>query len=121
MQLLEFEFKLVHSNLKRKYSINPDISISEFINIIRLNCREYFNLNHDETIEIIEAGLPNGEYQDSIKKSNLKFLKKYYNKIDCLAFYVRKIAKIDPSDIISIFSKKLDNQNIRNIYNFIDN
>lgn len=52
----EFYFKLVYTCETKIYSVNPDISIEDFIEDIKIRAKNDFELYENETIEIIETG-----------------------------------------------------------------
>ena len=112
---LQYEFKLIFSNIKRKYDIDINISISNFIKNIKnlIKNDNEFNILDNESIEIIQAGLPKGENDKCIRSTKIKF-KDYFSlnneinrKNNFLAFYIRKVPKLEIQDIIIIFNKKL--------------
>jgi hypothetical protein len=93
----ELYFKLVYTCQTKNYLVNPDISIKNFIEDIRVRARRDFNFNDNDEIEIVEAGQPNNingrdaEMAPALELlDNITVRQKYQNRRHQIAFYVRR-------------------------------
>lgn len=97
IEFYNFRFKLVYTNQIQNYIINSGISVSNFIEIIRLYARRDFNLNNNEDIVIVEAGNPdimNGidaEMAPALGPSEASVKQIFGNRYKNTSFYIRKI------------------------------
>lgn len=97
IEFYDFRFKLVYTNQIQNYIINSSISVSDFIEIVRLNARRDFNLNNNEDIVIVEAGNPdllNGvdaEMAPALGPSEASVKQIFGSRYKNTSFYVRKI------------------------------
>ena len=95
-QYYEFYFKLAYTNKIKKYFVQPNISIDQFINDIKMRARSDFDLKNNEEIEIVEVGLYNNingydaELAPAIQSSNM-LLSNLYGNHKNMSFYIRKI------------------------------
>jgi hypothetical protein len=93
----QFYFKLAYTCETKIYSINPNITIKNFINYIKHNARYDFHIEDNEDIEIVEAGQPNNingrdaEQAPAIIASDETVRQKYGARYTTIAFYIRKI------------------------------
>jgi hypothetical protein len=93
----EFDFKLVYTCQTKKYFVRPNITLSQFIDDIKMRARGDFNLQITEDIEIVEAGQYyniNGrdpELAPALQPSNVLLSEIYENTYKNIAFYIRKI------------------------------
>ena len=92
-------FKLVYTCKTINYTINSNITISEFIDYVKNRIREDFQLNIYEDIEIIQSGqFPNvngnqAEMAPALQPSDYRLCDLYnINSFDIKTFYIRKIS-----------------------------
>jgi len=92
-----FYFKLAWSDETKIYFVRPTITITQFIDDIKMRVKGDFNLKDNEDIEIIMAGQyynVNGrdaELAPAIQPSNTLLSKFYENTQMNTSFYIRKI------------------------------
>lgn len=110
-QYYEFYFKLAYTCQTKIYSVNPDISIKNFIEDIKYRARIDFQIGLAEDIEIVEAGNPdniNGhdaELAPALEPIDTTIREFYENKYKNIAFYIRKIPcvlRINIPEIVEI-------------------
>lgn len=93
----EFYFKIAYTTRTIYYSFSPDISIKNFIENVINNFRGDFQLNNNETFEVVEAGNPdniNGrdaELAPALIPSNDTLRQIYGDRHQYTAFYIRLI------------------------------
>ena len=113
-QYYTFNFKWVYSKQNKVYFVNANLTISQFIDDIKMRIRSDFDLKNDEDIEIVIAGQYdniNGmdpEVAPPIQPSGILISELYENKK--ISFYIRKISN----------SLRLDMPQIADIENNID-
>ena len=118
MSTHSFYFKLVNTCQTINYDINLDISISDFINIVKGRARIDFNIDNDNSIEILEAGQFNNingrdaELAPALEISDTTIREKYGNNYKQISFYIR-IGMTQMSNI-----ERLNLENIRNNNNY---
>jgi len=92
-----FYFKLAYTCQTKIYLVRPNITISQFIDDIKLRARSDFDLTDNEDIEIIVAGQyenVNGrdaELAPALQPSNTLLSQFYRNNHMNTSFYIRKI------------------------------
>lgn len=93
----EFDFKLVYTCQTKKYFVRPNVTLSQFIDDIKMRARGDFNLQITEDIEIVEAGQYHNihgrdpELAPALQPSNVLLSEMYENTNKNIAFYIRKI------------------------------
>jgi hypothetical protein len=92
-----FDFKLIYTEEVRKYRVDPDMTITQFIEDIKNRIHHDFEVNDDEDIEIVEAGQFNNinsrdpELAPALAHSNYSVRQIYPTNDKCFtAFYIRK-------------------------------
>lgn len=97
-QYYTFYFKLAYTSQTKIYFVRPNITISQFIDDIKLRARGDFNLTDNEDIEIVITGQydnVNGrdpELAPAIQPSNMLLSQFYQNTHMNTSFYIRKIS-----------------------------
>jgi hypothetical protein len=97
-QYYTFYFKLAYTCQSKIYFVRPNITISQFIDDIKLRARGDFNLSDNEDIEIVITGQydnVNGrdpELAPAIQPSNILLSQFYQNTHMNTSFYIRKIS-----------------------------
>lgn len=97
-QYYTFYFKLAYTCQSKIYFVRPNITISQFIDDIKLRARGDFNLSDNEDIEIVITGQYdniNGrdpELAPAIQPSNILLSQFYQNTHMNTSFYIRKIS-----------------------------
>ena len=92
----EFDFKLVYTCQTKKYFVRPNVTLSQFIDDIKMRARGDFNLQITEDIEIVEAGQYHNihgrdpELAPALQPSNVLLCEIYENTYKNIAFYIRK-------------------------------
>lgn len=96
-----FDFKLIYTDQVRKYRVDPDMTITKFIEDIKNRIYHDFEVNDDEDIEIVEAGQFNNingnapELAPALTPSNYLVRQIYPKNDKCfIAFYIRKKTKL---------------------------
>ena len=91
-----FYFKLAYTCKTINYEINLDLSITDFINYVKNKIRIDFNIDSNETIEIVEAGQFNNvngedaEQAPALESSDaITIREKYKNNYKLIGFYIR--------------------------------
>jgi hypothetical protein len=92
-----FDFKLIYTDQVRKYCVDPDMTMTKFIEDIKNRVQHDFEVNDDEDIEIVEAGQFNNingnapELAPALAPSNY-LVRQIYPISDksFIAFYIRK-------------------------------
>ena len=114
-QYYTFYFKLAYTCQSKIYFVRPNITISQFIDDIKLRARGDFDLTDNEDIEIVITGQYdniNGrdpELAPAIQPSNILLSQFYQNTHMNTSFYIRKI----PNNLnINI---PINNDNVNNI------
>jgi len=93
----EFYFKMVYTCQTKFYTVNPDLSIKNFIEDIKNRAIIDFNINLNEDIEIVEAGNPdniNGrdaELAPALEPLDTTVRQIYGNRHKNIAFYIRRV------------------------------
>lgn len=93
----ELYFKLAYSCQTKKYFVRSNVTLSQFIDDIKMRARSDFHLSDDEDVEIVEAGQYhniNGrdpELAPALQPSNVLLSEMYENTNKNIAFYIRKI------------------------------
>lgn len=93
----EFTFKLAYTCQTKQYFIIPNVTLSQFIDDIKMRARWDFHLTDDEDIEVVEAGQYdniNGrdpELAPALQPSNILLSEIYENTYKNVVFYIRKI------------------------------
>lgn len=93
----EFDFKLVYTCQTKKYFVRPNVTLSQFIDDIKMRARGDFNLQITEDIEIVEAGQYHNihgrdpELAPALQSSNVLLSEIYEHTNKNIAFYIRKI------------------------------
>ena len=86
-------FKEVFTDRKLRFQINPFITIFQFINNLQPELARHFGMNENE-VEIVEAGQYNlgclPEEAPALVPSDTKLCHKWGEKLENLAFYVRR-------------------------------
>jgi len=86
-------FKEVFTNKKLQFHINPFINVNQLINNLRPVLARQFGINENE-VEIIEAGQYDSEFlpeeAPALVPSDTKLCHKWGEKLQNLAFYVRR-------------------------------
>jgi hypothetical protein len=120
----QFYFKLAYTCETKIYSINPNISIKNFIHDIKHKARIDFHIEDYEDIEIVEAGQPNNingrdaEKAPAIEHSDESVYQRYGTRHNNIAFYIRKI----PSEIrINIPEESIEIDEYNNNFPYIGN
>lgn len=97
-QYYTFYFKLAYTCQSKIYFVRPNITISQFIDDIKLRARGDFDLTDNEDIEIVITGQYdniNGrdpELAPAIQPSNILLSQFYQNTHMNTSFYIRKIS-----------------------------
>jgi len=97
MSVHSFYFKVVYTCETMNYDIDLDMSISDFINIVKNRARADFAINLNYTIEIVEAGQSdnvNGrdaELAPALECSDTTIREKYGDNYKYIAFYIRPV------------------------------
>ncbi len=97
-QYYTFYFKLAYTCQSKIYFVRPNITISQFIDDIKLRARGDFDLTDNEDIEIVITGQYdniNGrdpELAPAIQPSNMLLSQFYQNTHMNTSFYIRKIS-----------------------------
>ena len=92
----KFYFKLAYTCQTKEYFVQTNITISQFIDDIKMRARGDFHLTDSEHIEIVEAGQydnVNGrdaELAPALQPSNVLLCEIYENTYKNIAFYIRK-------------------------------
>ena len=95
-QYYTFYFKLAYTCQTKIYFARPNVTISQFIDDIKLRARSDFHLTDDEDVEIVIAGQYhniNGrdpELAPAIQPSNILLSEFYRNNLMNTSFYIRK-------------------------------
>jgi hypothetical protein len=105
----EFYFKLAYTCQTQNYLIDPNLSITNFIDDIKNIVPTHFDISPNEDIEIVEVGQPhniNGrdaELAPALKPTDLTIKQLYEHRYRQTAFYIRKIHRViteTPNEII---------------------
>ena len=97
MSVHSFYFKVVYTCETINYDIDLDMSISDFINIVKNRARADFAINLNYTIEIVESGQSNNvngrdaELAPALECSDTTIREKYGDNYKYIAFYVRPV------------------------------
>lgn len=97
-QQIEFTFKLVYTKEIKKYSFNPNVTIYNFIETIKNQAYNDFNIYNGYNIEVVETGQyynVNGRNPEEapalIPENNISLREKYGNINYDVSFYIRVI------------------------------
>ena len=97
-QQIEFTFKLIYTDEVKKYSFDPNITIVNFIETIKHQVYNDFNIWKEYNIEIVETGQYNNingrdpeEAPALIPDYNISLREKYGNINFNVSFYIRLI------------------------------
>ncbi len=96
-QYYYFDFKLVYTCQTKTYFVRPTMSITQFIDDIKMRARGDFCLTDNEDIEIVESGQYNNingfspELAPALQPSNVLLSEIYKNTYKTVTFYIRKI------------------------------
>lgn len=111
----KFYFKLAYTCQTKIYFVRPNITISQFIDDIKMRARGDFDLTDNEDIEIVIVGQydningRDAELAPAIQPSNTLLSEFYRNTLMNTSFYIRKI----PNNLnINI---PINNDNVNNI------
>ena len=114
-QYYTFYFKLSYTCQTKIYFVRPNITISQFIDDIKMRARGDFDLTDNEDIEIVIVGQydningRDAELAPAIQPSNTLLSEFYRNTLMNTSFYIRKI----PNNLnINI---PINNDNVNNI------
>lgn len=94
----EFYFKIAYTERTIYYRFSPDISIKKFIETVINNSRGVFNLNNNQSFEVVEAGNPNNinghdaELAPPLQPINETLRQIYGNNWRSIAFYLRIVS-----------------------------
>ena len=91
---VSIDFKLVHTGEKVKIGIPVNVSMANFIEHVKNNFYEIFQINRNQKIEIVEAGqtIPDVSDEDApavVINHDIKFREQYNGQYSNLAFYIR--------------------------------
>jgi hypothetical protein len=99
-QQIEFTFKLIYTEEKKTYSFNPNITITNFIDLVKHQAYNDFNIYNGYNIEIIETGQYyniNGRNPEEapalIPEHNTSLREKYGNNNYNVSFYIRIVIR----------------------------
>ncbi|MCJ7801974.1 MAG: hypothetical protein MUP82_06415 [Candidatus Marinimicrobia bacterium] len=93
----KFTFKLAYTKQTKKYTIDPSMSITKFIQEIKDRARPDFDLKFGETVEIVEAGQYNNihghdaERAPALVESDHTIGDLYADRHNITSFYIRKL------------------------------
>lgn len=96
-QYYTFYFKLAYTCQTKIYFVRPNITISQFIDDIKMRARGDFDLTDNEDIEIVIVGQydningRDAELAPAIQPSNTLLSEFYRNTLMNTSFYIRKI------------------------------
>jgi len=96
-QEFEMYFTLIYSSITKKYSICPSWTIDTFINFIKSNAYNDFNISKEFDIEIVESysyyniNARNPQFAPSVRRSQKTIREKYDGKYQSISFYIRPI------------------------------
>ena len=114
-QYYTFYFKLAYTCQTKIYFVRPNITISQFIDDIKMRARGDFDLTDNEDIEIVIVGQydningRDAELAPALQPSNTLLSEFYRNTLMNTSFYIRKI----PNNLnINI---PINNDNVNNI------
>ena len=113
-QYYTFYFKLAYTCQTKIYFVRPNITISQFIDDIKMRARGDFDLTDNEDIEIVIVGQydningRDAELAPALQPSNTLLSEFYRNTLMNTSFYIRKIPNnINPHPKILIFIKNI--------------
>ena len=93
----KFYFKLAYTERSIKYSISPDKTLTDFINLVKTRVRDDFSISNNFDIEIVPTGQSMVEGQDAeaagrLEPSNYYTIRDIYgdNYIN-ISFYIRPV------------------------------
>lgn len=93
---IQFYVKLIYTSITKYYKISPDVSIKNFIEIIKSDAHTYFDIPMNQDVEIVEAGQFNNingrdaELAPPLEHdANITLRDKYSNISYRVAFYIR--------------------------------
>ena len=115
-QYYTFYFKLAYTCQTKIYFVRPNITISQFIDDIKMRARGDFDLTDNEDIEIVIVGQydningRDAELAPALQPSNTLLSEFYRNTLMNTSFYIRKI----PNNINITIPVNTGNEN--NIY-----
>lgn len=85
-------FKLVFTTNSQQYLINPQWTVTQFIEIMRpVVCRD-FNLENCEFVDTLQQIIPSENGAALIYQNNVTLASKYGDDLTNLAFYIRPIS-----------------------------
>ena len=85
-------FKLVFTTNSQHYLINPQWTVTQFIEIMRpVVCRD-FNLENCEFVDTLQQIIPSENGAALIYQNNVTLASKYGDDLTNLAFYIRPIS-----------------------------
>jgi len=93
----KFYFKLAYSERTVTYSISPDNTLTDFINLVKKRVRDDFNISNNFDIEIVPTGQPLVEGQDAeaagkLESSNYYTIRDIYREnYKNISFYIRPV------------------------------
>ena len=114
-QYYTFYFKLAYTCQTKIYFVRPNITISQFIDDIKMRARGDFDLTDNEDIEIVIVGQydningRDAELAPALQPSNTLLSEFYRNTLMNTSFYIRKI-----SNNLNI-NIPINNDNVNNI------
>ena len=100
-EIIYFTFKLAHTEQTKVYGVNPNITIANFIEKIKRQAYNDFNIYKEYDIEIVETGQYdniNGHNPEDapslIHEFNTSLREKYGNTRYNVSFYIRVITNL---------------------------
>ena len=116
MSVHSFYFKVVYTCETMNYDIDLDMSISDFINIVKNRARQDFNIDNNNIIEIVIAGQSNNvngrdaEQAPALENSDMTIREKLGDGYKYVAFYIRPVML----NRLSLEQPQIENNNIEN-------
>jgi hypothetical protein len=93
-QFIPIDFKVAHTGQRVTFNVPINISMKNFIEFVKNNAYETFDINRNLNIEVVEAG-QGGTYLRSEdapaveSDCNITFRQKYNGNYKNIAFYIR--------------------------------
>jgi hypothetical protein len=89
-----YYFKFAYTTITNRYSFDTNISMADFIDLIKSKIYVDFDVNNELIVEIVEAGLNTSNYESemapAVVSSDISFKNYYVNRnTENLAFYIR--------------------------------
>ena len=89
-EIIEISFKIVFTSITKKYEINRNWTMKEFIDNISFYTKNNYPVLQNSIIEIINVSL-HSEYGEPLEKDTRLKFGDYYENIKPIAFYIRPI------------------------------